>query len=118
MNSKLKIAVGAIVLLTVTGPLMAEVNFTKLVRNISHIIPLVFQVKKNARFMIYEAWKNVNSERTKKYWVEYLEECVDIVGIWVCAFIFKMTVDKYVKKKMEYYYDQQERERRMKPKEV
>ena len=34
MNSKLKIAVGVIVLLTITGPLMAEVNFTKLVQSI------------------------------------------------------------------------------------
>jgi S1-C subfamily serine protease len=34
MNSKLKIVVGVIVLLTVTKFLMAEVHFTKLVRSI------------------------------------------------------------------------------------
>jgi S1-C subfamily serine protease len=34
MNSKLKIAIVVIVMLTITGPLMAEVSFTKLVRRV------------------------------------------------------------------------------------
>jgi hypothetical protein len=39
--------------------------------------------------------------------VEYLEECIDIAGLWLCAFVFKNNVDKYVKKKMDAYYGQQ-----------
>ena len=46
--------------------------------------------------------------------MEYLEESIDIIGVWICACIFKNTVDKYVKKKMEAYYEQQIRERRFK----
>jgi S1-C subfamily serine protease len=34
LNSKLKIAIVVILMLTVTGPLMAEISFTKLVRRI------------------------------------------------------------------------------------
>ena len=45
----------------------------------------------------------INSEKTKKYWVEYLEESIDVNGVWICAFILKNTVEKYVKKKMEAY---------------
>jgi S1-C subfamily serine protease len=41
MNSKLKIAVGITVLLTVSGPLMAEVNYTKLVRSIRSAVVTV-----------------------------------------------------------------------------
>lgn len=49
----------------------------------------------------------INSEKTKKYWLEYLQECVDEVGIWLCAYIFKNNVEKYVKKKLEAYQEQQ-----------
>lgn len=49
----------------------------------------------------------INSEKTKKYWLEYLEESIDIIGVWICAHLFKSTVEKYVKKKMEAYYEQQ-----------
>lgn len=42
----------------------------------------------------------INSERIKKYWVEYLEQCIDFQGVWICATILKNYVDRYVKKKM------------------
>ena len=35
-----------------------------------------------------------------------------MVGVWLCAFIFKSNVDKYVKKKMDAYYEQQMKESR------
>jgi hypothetical protein len=38
-----------------------------------------------------------------------------VIGLWVCAYIFKNNVDKYVKKKMEAYYDQQMKENRPRP---
>ena len=44
----------------------------------------------------------INSERIKKYWVEYLEQCIDYQGVWICAKILKNYVDRYVKKKMEF----------------
>lgn len=55
----------------------------------------------------------INSEKIKKYWVEYLEECINMVGIWVCAYLFKMNVDRYVKKKMDSFYELQQKEERM-----
>ena len=33
-------------------------------------------------------------------------------GVWLCAFIFKNNVDKYVKKKMESYEEQMNKERK------
>lgn len=59
----------------------------------------------------------INSEKTKKYWLEYLEESIDILGVWLCAYLFKTTVEKYVKKKMEAYYEQQAKDRKIKPRE-
>jgi len=59
----------------------------------------------------------INSEKTKKYWCEYLEESIDVYGVWICTYILRDTVDKYVKKKMEAYYDQQARDRKQKIKE-
>jgi len=44
----------------------------------------------------------INSERIKKYWVEYLEQCIDYQGVWICTKILKNYVDRYVKKKMEF----------------
>lgn len=58
----------------------------------------------------------INSEKTKRYWLEYLEECIDVIGVWICAVIFKSNVDKYVKKKMEAYYNQQLKEQKYKAK--
>ena len=45
----------------------------------------------------------INSERIKKYWVEYLEQCIDCQGVWICSKILKNYVDRYVKKKMEFF---------------
>ena len=44
----------------------------------------------------------INSEKIKKFWVEYLELCVDVYGLWISVYIFKNYVDKYVKRKMEH----------------
>jgi hypothetical protein len=38
-----------------------------------------------------------------------------VVGLWICAYILKNNVDKYVKKKMDAYYDQQIKESRPRP---
>ena len=52
----------------------------------------------------------INSERIKKYWVEYMEQCIDYHGVWICAKILKNYVDRYVKKKMEFLLEQQKKE--------
>lgn len=59
----------------------------------------------------------INSEKTKKYWVQYLEESIDVNGVWICAYILRNTVEKYVKKKMEAYEEQQAKERKLKHRE-
>ena len=38
-----------------------------------------------------------------------------MIGIWLCAHIFKINVDKYVKKKMDAYYEQQSKDFKNKP---
>lgn len=34
-----------------------------------------------------------------------------MAGLWICAYVFKNNVDKYVKKKMDAYYGQQQKDR-------
>jgi hypothetical protein len=51
----------------------------------------------------------INSERIKQYWVKYLEESIDLKGLWICANILKNYVDRYVRKKMEYLEEQQKK---------
>jgi DNA repair exonuclease SbcCD nuclease subunit len=41
-----------------------------------------------------------------------------VLGVWICVSILKNTVDKYVKKKMEAYYEQQQRDKKLKAKET
>lgn len=52
----------------------------------------------------------INSERVKKFWIEYLETCVNYIGVWISVDIFKNYVDKYIDKKMEYIREQQKKE--------
>ena len=41
--------------------------------------------------------------------MEYLEQCVDVKGMWICVNVLKNYVDRYVKKKMEYLVEQQKK---------
>ncbi len=51
----------------------------------------------------------INSDKIKKNWIEYIENCVDLDGLWVATYILKSHVDKYVKKKKDYFIEQQKK---------
>lgn len=52
----------------------------------------------------------INSEKIKKFWMEYLETCINYTGVWISVFIFKKYVEKYLDKKMEHIREQERRE--------
>lgn len=44
----------------------------------------------------------INAEKLKKFWVDYLEKCQNIEGLWICLNIFRNYIERYIKKKQEY----------------
>jgi sugar-specific transcriptional regulator TrmB len=59
----------------------------------------------------------INSERIKKFWVEYLDSCDNYIGIWISVHIFGKYVHNYLEKKLEHIKEQKRREAQLKEKE-
>lgn len=59
----------------------------------------------------------INSEKIKKFWSDYLENCSNLAGLWICVWILRNFVERYIKKKQEGMEEREKKKQRERQKE-